>query len=189
MTTPGAPDSTTYDLSWGVTAAQTPLLTDIVRQSDCQAVLNGAGDFGHAIGIQLQYTRNPLSAGGSAWWPAGGSDGNAPSVAAEEGMRFFFGANVAMPSGLTRAGQALFHTLQRYGAVIDDQTGGGPAIRYRGDGSYQSGGALMMRSELDPTRTGPCSQLGIGTALPRIPWAQVSGPIEAGQNANPNPLS
>lgn len=185
---PGAPDSTTYDHTWGVTAAQTPLLTDIVGQSDCQAVLNGAADFGHAIGIQLQYSRNPLSAGSPAWWPAGGSDGNAPSLATEQGMRVFFAPNVAMPTGLSRAGQALFHTLQRYGAVIDDQTGGGPTIQYNADGSYRSGGALMIRSELDIAGTGPCGQLGIGSALAGIPWTQISGPIEPGSDANPNPL-
>ncbi len=184
---PGAPNSTTYDNVWGVTAARTPLLTDVVSNADCQAVLNGASDFGHAIGIQLQATRNPLTGSGSAWWPASSSDGNSSTVATSEGMRVFFGASVAMPSTLSPAARALFHTLQRYGAVVDDQTGGGPAVTYAADGSYQSGGALMIRSQLDLSGTGACATLGIGSALTGIPWAQVSGPIATGSDATPNP--
>jgi hypothetical protein len=187
VATPGAADSTTYDPVWGVTAARTTLLTDIVRQSDCQAVLDGAADFGHAIGIQLQYTRDPLTAGATAWWPAGSSDGTAPSVATVEGMRVFFGPALAIPSSLSAAGRALFHTLQRYGAVIDDTTMGGPPIANAPDGAYQSGGALMIRSELDTTGAGPCHQLGIATALAGIPWAQISGPIKMGSDTDPNP--
>jgi hypothetical protein len=110
-------------------------------------------------------------------------------VATTEGMRVFFRPDVAMPSGLSAAGQAMFHTLQRYGAVVDDQTGGGPAIAYGADGSYQSGGALMIRSDLDSSGTGPCSTLGIGSALTGIPWAQVSGPIATGSDASPNPAA
>jgi hypothetical protein len=184
---PGAPNSTTYDNVWGVTAARTPLLTDVVSNADCQAVLNGASDFGHAIGVQLQATRNPLTGSGSAWWPASSSDGNSTTVATTEGMRVFFGSTVAMPSALSPAAQALFHTLQRYGAVVDDQTGGGPAVTYAADGSYQSGGALMIRSQLDPSGTGACAKLGIGSALTGIPWAQVSGPIATGSDGTPNP--
>jgi hypothetical protein len=104
-------------------------------------------------------------------------------------MRVFFGPSVAMPAGLTAAGQALFRTLQKYGAVIDDQTAGGPPIPYNPDGSYKSGGALMIRAELDTTGTGPCAQLAIGSALEGIPWAQISGPIKMGSDASPNPLS
>jgi hypothetical protein len=189
VATPGAPNSTTYDSAWGVTAARTPLLTDVVSNADCQAVLNGATDFGHAIGIQLQATRNPFTGGGSGWWPASSSDGNASGVATVEGMRVFFAHAAAMPSGLSPAAQALFHTLQRYGAVVDDQTGGGPAVSYAVDGSYQSGGALMIRSQLDPNGTGSCTQLGIGSALAGIPWAQISGPVAAGSDATPNPGS
>jgi hypothetical protein len=189
VATPGAPNSTTFDSAWGVTAARTPLLNDVVSQADCQAVLGGATDFGHAIGIQLQTTRNPTTGGGTAWWPAGSSDGVAAGVATTEGMRVFFRPDVAMPSGLSAAGQAMFHTLQRYGAVVDDQTGGGPAIAYGADGSYQSGGALMIRSDLDSSGTGPCSTLGIGSALTGIPWAQVSGPIATGSDASPNPAA
>jgi hypothetical protein len=189
---PGAPDSTTYDRGWGVTAAETPLLTDIVQQADCQTVLNGAADFGHAIGIQLQYSRYPVAPATpttGAWWPANGSDGNNANVAPVEGMRLYFPSAVTMPIGLSRAAQALFHTLQKYGVVIDDQTGGGPAIQYNPDGSYKSGGALMMRSELDPSWTGACAQLGVGTALKGIPWAQLAGPIKMGADASSNPLS
>jgi hypothetical protein len=172
---------------WGVTAARTPLLTDVVSNADCQAVLNGGSDFGHAIGIQLQATRNPLTGGGSAWWPASSSDGNSTTVATTEGMRVFFGSTVAMPSGLSPAAQALFHTLQRYGAVVDDQTGGGPAVTYAADGSYQSGGSLMIRAQLDPSGSGACAKLGVGSALTGIPWAQASGPIATGSDATPDP--
>jgi hypothetical protein len=186
VATPGSPNSTTYDNVWGVTAARTPLLTDVVANADCQAVLNGASDFGHAIGIQLQATRNPLTGGGSAWWPASSSDGNSATVATAEGMRVVFRAGVTMPGGLTPAAQALFHTLQRYGAVVDDQTGGGPVVTHAADGSYQSGGALMIRSQLDQTGTGACAKLGIGSALTGIPWAQISGPIAAGTDATAN---
>jgi hypothetical protein len=189
VATPGAPNSTTYDNAWGVTAARTPLLTDVVSNADCQAVLGGASDFGHAIGIQLQATRNPFTGGGSGWWPASSSDGNSSGVATVEGMRVFFAPNVTMPSGLSPAAQALFHTLQRYGAVVDDQTGGGPAVTYAADGSYQSGGALMIRSQLDLTGAGSCTQLGMGSALTGIPWAQISGPIAAGSDATPTPTS
>jgi hypothetical protein len=187
VATPGDPNSTTYDNGWGVTAAQTPLLTDVVSNADCQAVLNGAPDFGHAIGIQLQATRSPLTGGGLAWWPASSSDGNSAGVATVEGMRVFFGQNVTLPSGLKPGAQALFRTLQRYGAVIDDQTGGGPAVTYAADGSYQSGGALMIRSQLDLAGTGACSKLGVASALTGIPWTQISGPVAAGSDASPDP--
>jgi hypothetical protein len=187
VATPGAPNSTTFDSAWGVTAARTPLLTDVISQSDCQAVLNGAADFGHAIGIQLQATRNPVTGGGAAWWPASSSDGTSAGMATTEGMRVFFRSSVAMPSGLSSAAQALFHTLSRYGAVVDDTTGGGPALSYAADGSYQSGGALMLRSQLDSSGTGPCAKLGIGSALTGIPWTQISGPIAMGTDANANP--
>jgi hypothetical protein len=102
-------------------------------------------------------------------------------------MRVFFRSTVAMPSGLSSAAQALFHTLARYGAVVDDTTGGGPALSYAVDGSYQSGGALMLRSQLDSSGTGACAKLGIGSALAGIPWAQISGPIAMGSDANANP--
>jgi hypothetical protein len=188
---PGDPNSTTFDSGWGVTADETPLITDVVQQADCQSVLNGATNFGHAIGIQLQYTRYPTApatptTGG--WWPGNGSDGNNPKVAPVEGMRVWFNYTMPLPPGLSTAGAALFRTLKKYGAVIDDTTAGGPAIQYNTDGSYNSGGALMMRSELDPTGTGACAQLGIGTALKGIPWAQVSGPIKMGSDSTPNPL-
>jgi hypothetical protein len=104
-------------------------------------------------------------------------------------MRVFFGSNVPMPSGLSTAGQALFHTLQRYGAVVDDTTGGGPALSYATDGSYQSGGALGIRSELDLTGAGACTKLGVSSALTGIPWAQITGPIAMGSDSNPNPAS
>jgi hypothetical protein len=102
-------------------------------------------------------------------------------------MRVFLAPDVTMPSGLSAAAQALFHTLQRYGAVIDDTTGGGPTITYSTSGAYQSGGGLMIRSDLDTTGTGACHQLGIGSALKGIPWAQVSGPIAQGSDTDPNP--
>ena len=51
----------------------------------------------------------------------------------------------------------------------------------------QSGGALMIRSQLDLSGTGACATLGIGSALTGIPWAQVSGPIATGSDATPNP--
>jgi hypothetical protein len=70
---------------------------------------------------------------------------------------------------------------------VDDTTGGGPTVSYAADGSYQSGGALMLRSQLDAGGTGPCAKLGIGSALTGIPWAQVSGPIAMGSDANVNP--
>jgi hypothetical protein len=115
--------------------------------------------------------------------------GASPGVATTEGMRVFFGSNVPMPSGLSTAGQALFHTLQRYGAVVDDTTGGGPALSYATDGSYQSGGALGIRSELDLTGAGACTKLGVSSALTGIPWAQITGPIAMGSDSNPNPAS
>lgn len=183
---PGDRRSTTFDHGWGVTAAQTPLLTDVVQQSDCQAVLNGAPNFGHAIGVQLQYTRIPPT---GSWWPGGASDGNSSQVATTEGMRVYFKSTVSMPSGLTPSAQALFRTLQTYGAVIDDETAGGPPIQDNPDGSYQSGGSLMIRSDLDLTGTGACAKLGITTALKGIPWGQVSGPIKQGSDLNTNPAS
>jgi hypothetical protein len=191
VATPGDPNSTTFDTGWGVTAAETPLLTDVVQDQDCQAVLNGtANTFGHAIGIQLQYTRIPVAPATpttGSWWPGAANDGNNSSVAPVEGMRVFF--NSTMSAGLSTAGQIMFRTLKKYGAVIDDQTGGGPGIQYNADGSYASGGALMIRSELDPTGTGACSQMGISTSLKGIPWSQISGPILMGSDANPNPTT
>jgi hypothetical protein len=190
--TPGDPNSTTFDTGWGVTADETPLLTDVVQEADCQAVLNGATTFGHAIGIQLQYTRSPVAPATpvtGSWWPGNGSDGNNSAVAPVEGMRVFFNSSMSLPAGLNPAAQIMFRTLKKYGAVIDDQTGGGPVIQYNANGSYASGGALMIRSEQDSTGTGPCKQLGIATSLQGIPWAQISGPIKMGSDTNPNPTS
>jgi len=182
---PGSPDATTYEAGWGVTAAETPLLTDVVQQHDCQNVLSGALDFGHAIGVQLKYSRY-LGSGSTAWWPAGSSDGNNSHMAIGEGMRFFFGPSVQMPAGLSAPAQAMFRTMQKYGIIIDDQTGGGTSIVYNADGSYASGGTINIRTEIKGA-TDECGQLGITSALKGIPWSQLSGPIKQGSDTNPNP--
>jgi hypothetical protein len=108
---PGAVDSTTYEVGWGVTAAETPLLTDVVQQQDCQNVLDGAAtDLGR---IQLQYTRYAGAGLHTAWWPAGGSDGDNGHMAVVEGMRLYLPASVQMPTGLPYAAQVLFRTIRK----------------------------------------------------------------------------
>jgi hypothetical protein len=184
--TPGAGDSTTSIAGWGVTAAEIPLFVDVIQNHDCQRVLDGqAASFGHAIGIQLQYTRYPS---GNKWWPGGASDGNNSHVAPVEGMRLYWPASVPMPSGISAATQAVFRTGQTYGFVIDDQTGGGPAIQYNADGSYKSGGALNIRYETSTnpgTVTSTCQTLGWPN-LSTLPWGQLTL-IKEGSETNPNP--
>ncbi|HWE13421.1 MAG TPA: hypothetical protein VG365_07920, partial [Solirubrobacteraceae bacterium] len=173
---------------WGVTAAELPMLTDVVQQHDCTNILNGtAADFGHAIGVQVQYSRFIGNGLNKAWWPAGGGDGNNGMMATVEGMRLYFPPSVAMPSGLSAAAQAFFRTVQKYGIVVDDQTGGGPAIASNADGSYAAGGALNIRVE-QGTSTSPCGQLGMPSALNGIPWSALML-IKQGSDSNPNPTS
>lgn len=168
----GAADSTTYDYGWGVTAAETPLLTDVIQQNDCQRILNGtATDFGHAIGIQLRYTRVVGYGYGGAWWPAGNSDGDNQNVAPVEGMRLWWPSSVTMPSVLNLAAQSVYRTVAKYGLEIDDQSNGGTSITYNADGSVASGGALDIRYELG-TSTSPCETLG-WPDLSDLPWGQL----------------
>jgi hypothetical protein len=185
---PGAADSTTYEFGWGATASELPMMTDVVQQRDCTNILSGtASDFGHAIGVQVQYSRYDGSGLHSAWWPAGSSDGNNSKVATVEGMRLYFPPSVTMPTGLPASAQAFFRTVQKYGIVVDDQTGGGPWISYNADGSYASGGSVNIRVE-QGTSTSPCGRLGLPSALNGIPWWQLRL-IKEGYENNPNPTS
>jgi hypothetical protein len=183
---PGAADSTTYELGWGVTAAETPMMTDVVQQQDCQNILDGTTtDFGHAIGIQVQYTRYDGAGLHNAWWPAGGSDGDNSRVATVEGMRLYFPSTVQVPTNLPASAQAFFRNAQKFGIVVDDQTGGGPGIVFNPDGSYASGGALNIRVQ-QGTSTSPCGQLGMLSALNGIPWSRLQL-IKQGYENDPNP--
>jgi hypothetical protein len=185
--TPGAADSTTYEVGWGVTASELPLMTDVVQQHDCQAILDGASDFGHAVGVQVQYDRYDGAGLHNAWWPAGASDGNNGKMATVEGMRLYFPATVAMPAGLSHSAQVFFRNTQRYGIAVDDTTGGGPGITYNASGYYQSGGALNIRVE-QGTSSAPCGMLGMPSALVGIPWSQLQL-IKQGWDGDPNPTS
>ncbi|HWE13482.1 MAG TPA: hypothetical protein VG365_08225 [Solirubrobacteraceae bacterium] len=185
---PGAADSTTYDFGWGVTATELPMMTDVVQQHDCTNILNGtASDFGHAIGVQVRYSRFIGNGLHVAWWPANASDGNNGMMATVEGMRLYLPSSVAMPSGLSAAAQAFFRTVQKYGIVVDDQTGGGPGIAANPNGSYAYGGALNIRVE-QGTSTSPCGQLDMSSALSGIPWSALML-IKQGWDGNPNPTS
>jgi hypothetical protein len=185
---PGAADSTTYEFGWGATASELPMMTDVVQQWDCTNILSGtASDFGHAIGVQVQYSRYDGSGLHNAWWPAGSSDGNNGKVATVEGMRLYFPPSVTMPPGLPASAQALFRTIQKYGIVVDDQTNGGPGITYNADGSYASGGSVNIRVE-QGTSTSPCGRLGILSALNGIPWSQLEL-VKEGYENDPNPTS
>lgn len=186
---PGAADSTTYEVGWGVTAAELPLQTDIVQEADCQRAIDGASDYGHAIGVQLQYDRYMGSGLYKSWWPAGNSDGNNSHMAVGEGMRLFWPSSVAMPSGMSWSAQVFFRTVQKYGIVVDDTTGGGPGIAYNtADGSYASGGALNIR--IAPPVRGEynaCGYVGTPSSLsPLLPWNQLQL-IAEGSDSNPNP--
>jgi hypothetical protein len=181
--TPGEPNSTAWSNYWGVTAAKLPFIVDVVSDADCQAVANGAQDFGHAVGIETRYNR---WTGTSWWWPGNGSDGQAAAatLALVEGMRAYLPADEPVPAGLSAAGLAEFRTLQRYGLAIDDTVGGGSSLVTNADGSYRSGGAIVQRFELDSPN---CGAIGAGsTMLRQMPWGHVVL-VKRGSDAVPNP--
>jgi hypothetical protein len=114
----GRPNGQAQEKSWGVTASSLPLLGDEISLAECQA-----GVIDHAIGLQVPAARRQY------WAPAQRTDGLSWSTTLTEGMRLTVPAGTLKPAGLTAVGSSLWDAAQRYGLVIDDQSGSAITLR------------------------------------------------------------
>jgi hypothetical protein len=160
------PDNSSQDKSWGVTAAATWMINDVVRTDDCQAQT-----LSHSIGLEVEYTNS-----NTARWPAQRTDGTDSSKTIGQGMRVFLPAGTPEPTGMTRFEKMVFQGLKKYGAVVDDTA-------Y----SWNRSGGVFVRSQLGSSQ---CKELmdgqGYDRQLDNIPWQQLKL-ITTGSDDNPNP--
>jgi hypothetical protein len=160
------PDNTGQAKEWGVTAAATWMINDVVRNDDCQAQT-----LSHSIGLEVEYTNWQ-----TARWPAQRSDGTDSAKTVGQGMRLFLPANTLEPAGMTRYEKMIFNGLKKYGSVVDDTA-------Y----SWNRGGGVFVRTQLG---SAVCKELmdgqGYDRQLDNIPWNQLKL-IVTGSDENPNP--
>jgi hypothetical protein len=159
-------DNASQAKEWGVTAAATWMINDVVRTDDC---VNQA--LTHSIGLEVEYTNWQ-----TARWPAQRTDGTDNSKTVGQGMRLFLPANTPEPAGMTRFEKMIFNGLKKYGSVVDDTA-------Y----SWNRSGGVFVRAQLGSTK---CKELmdgqGYDRQLDKIPWNQLKL-IVTGSDDNPNP--
>lgn len=159
--TPGDPDSTYVEGTWGATATSLPLAPSIITVEDLMW-----GKIEHAIGLIVYDAK-----AGSWVWPAQRSDGGAssgPAAAIQEGMRFRFPPGYVAPAGLHPVAQKIVDAVRDYGFVVNDRTLW----------------CLAVRAEPD------CEPFYNGTPywalMDGFPWADLQL-LAVGSDAAPNP--
>jgi hypothetical protein len=155
--TPGDPDSTYRQRSWGATATSLPLIGGIIRKDDCER-----GRINHALGLSVIAPRAGYR------WPAQRGDGSSTSTSAvQEGMRLRFPPSYQPPATLHPFARMIAIALRDHGAVVWDQAG---SLSFRAEPSCS-------------TLIGPTPGYAV---LRGFEWSKLKL-LVTGSAANPNP--
>lgn len=110
--TPGHPDSTYVEGTWGATATSLPLAPSIITEEDLTV-----GRIDHALGLIVYDAR-----ASSFVWPAQRTDGGSGTIPVKEGMRFRFAPGAVAPAGLHPVARLIFDAARDYGLIVNDRT-------------------------------------------------------------------
>jgi hypothetical protein len=130
-----ASGTATEEPSWGATASSLPIADGMITLGDL-----GQGRIEHALQLLV-----PVARAGVHSFPAQRSDGHeTASNSIPEGAHFLLSASVNCGEQTTPFMRAVCVAAQRYGLIVNDQTGGGLALR------VEDPARLMALGETNP---------------------------------------
>lgn len=159
--------------NWGSSATSLPYISGNITPEECWDIVNGTIDhFPHTLKMQVGNATNQ-----DLLYPAMRTDGAVPDPAwIPEGARLFLPRDLDLSPYTDPFSRALVITLQKYGCVIDDKTGGGVNFPSARDGdSYPKSMLPLFPGPLaDATQPYPLMfGRGSHTLLMDIPWHKV----------------
>jgi hypothetical protein len=163
-------------LSAGTTGAGSSELGGLLVQAETDT-----GQINHAL--QLVVDSGLVKPGFSGDAIAG--DGGSASGIVREGDHLAIAPGTAMPSGLSRLGQEVFHALQQYGAYVVDVAGGATVVRAQANG-YDQATINALWHDMG-SMTPLLEEVTGGTAVSSPPKSSSSG-LADGAGKSPDPV-